>query len=758
MPRFLPLLSITPFHANFFKHSLLLQFWLFFYTVDVDMSALELDTLNTEQHAAVTSDAQHLLVLAGAGSGKTRVLTHRIGWLVAAGMASPYSVLAVTFTNKASREMKTRIEALMETPVQGMWVGTFHGLAHRLLKAHWQQAGLPQNFQVMDSDDQLRLVKRILAELNIVDDRVQPKQVQWFINGQKDEGRRAQFVQTHGDWYLDTVRDVYLRYETLCQQGGLVDFAELLLRAHELWLKNPDVLAHYQERFTHVLVDEFQDINDIQYAWLKILVGDSLSLTIVGDDDQSIYGWRGAKVENIQRFDVDFSGSQTVRLEQNYRSTKTILAAANAVIDNNSGRLGKNLWTDGEEGDPVRLYAGFNEQDEARYIGDEMRRLIDSGVNPTEIALLYRSNAQSRVLEEALIHLQVPYRIYGGVRFYERMEIRNALAYLRLILNHQDDASMERIMNVPPRGIGNKTFETLRIFARDQGCSLWNAALMALENNALAKRAANALQAFIDLMTVMSERVLELDDLGDMVDLVNKSSGMIEYHEQKEKGEKGRARIENLNELISAAQSFTTESDTDSEAELLALFISEASLDAGDAQADEFEDSVNLMTLHSAKGLEFEHVFLAGLEENLFPHKMSMGDVNGIQEERRLAYVGITRARKVLTMTYAESRRLYGNETFNTVSRFVREIPSEYLNEVRLRSTVSRPVDFGLQQDMAIEHAGLSIGQRVAHPMFGDGTLINAEGGGAQTRVTVFFEDDQKERVLMLQYAKLTPL
>ena len=720
------------------------------------MHTLQLDTLNSEQHAAVTSDSKNLLVLAGAGSGKTRVLTHRIGWLIAAGLASPYSVLAVTFTNKAAREMKSRVEELLEAPSQGLWIGTFHGLAHRLLKAHWQQARLPQHFQVMDSDDQLRLVKRIIAELNIADDRIQPKQVQWFINGQKDEGRRAEYVLTQGDWYQETLKDIYVRYEALCQQSGLVDFGELLLRAHELWLNEPAVLEHYQSRFTHLLVDEFQDINTIQYAWLKVLAGDRLSMTIVGDDDQSIYGWRGAKVENIRSFEHDFDQAQVIRLEQNYRSTETILSAANAVIDNNQGRLGKNLWTEGAKGEPIRLYAGFNEQDEARFIADEMNRLIDGGVNPTEIALLYRSNAQSRVLEEALIHLQIPYRIYGGVRFYERMEIRNSVAYLRLILNRQDDASMERIMNVPPRGIGNKTFETLRVLARDQGCSLWQAAEMALGNGVLAKRAANALTNFIQLMTDLEETVLSKDELGDIVKLVNDASGMIDYHEN-EKGEKGRARVENLNELITAAQSFASDQDYDTTAELLAQFISEASLDAGDAQADEFEDSVNLMTLHSAKGLEFDHVFLAGLEENLFPHKMSMGDPGGLQEERRLAYVGITRARKELTLTYAESRRLYGSETFNTLSRFVREIPTDLLNEVRLRASVARPVDFGLQQQVAIEDAGLSIGQRVNHPMFGDGTILNAEGGGAQTRVLVAFDDGQ-ERMLMLQYANLQPV
>ncbi|MDN3651052.1 DNA helicase II [Reinekea marina] len=720
------------------------------------MNSLQLDLLNTEQRAAVTSDAQHLLVLAGAGSGKTRVLTHRIGWLVAAGLASPYSVLAVTFTNKAAREMKGRIEELLETPSHGLWVGTFHGLAHRLLKAHWQQANLPQNFTVMDSDDQLRLVKRIMADLNITDDRVQPKQVQWFINGQKDEGRRAEYVQTQGDWYQETLKDLYSRYEELCQQSGLVDFGELLLRAHELWLNQPDLLTHYQDRFTHVLVDEFQDINEIQYAWLRVLVGEKLSLTIVGDDDQSIYGWRGAKVENIQNFSAVQSDAEVVRLEQNYRSTANILNAANAVIENNSGRLGKKLWTEGDDGQPIRLYAGFNEQDEARFIADEMKRLIESSTNPSEIALLYRSNAQSRVLEEALIQVQVPYRIYGGVRFYERMEIRNAVAYLRLVVNRLDDASMERIINVPPRGIGNKTVETLRLFARDQGCSLWQAAELALENGVFAARAGNALKNFMQLISDIEVEVIEQDDLGDIVKFVNDASGMIEYHE-KEKGEKGRTRIENLNELITAAQSFSTEVDVESTGELLAQFLGEASLDAGDGQADEFEDSVNLMTLHSAKGLEFDHVFLAGMEENLFPHKMSMDDVGGIQEERRLAYVGITRAKKELTLTYAESRRLYGNETFNSVSRFVREIPDEYLNEVRLRAQVSRPVNFGLQQNMAVEDAGLSMGQRVEHAMFGEGTIVHAEGGGAQTRITVAF-DEGKERVLMLQYANLIPL
>ncbi|MHA7881206.1 MAG: DNA helicase II [Saccharospirillum sp.] len=712
-----------------------------------------LDTLNPEQRQAVESDAQHLLVLAGAGSGKTRVLTHRIAWLIAAGLASPYSVLAVTFTNKAAREMRGRIEELLETPSHGFWIGTFHGLAHRLLKAHHETAKLPANFQVMDSDDQLRLIKRLLAEMNISDERVQPKQVQWFINGQKDEGRRAQYVASHGDWYQETLKDIYSRYEELCQRSGLVDFGELLLRAHELWLENPELLAHYQQRFTHLLVDEFQDINTIQYAWLRVLAGNQLSLTIVGDDDQSIYGWRGAKVETIQTFEHDFPGTHIVRLEQNYRSTAAILDAANAVIANNPERLGKNLWTQGERGDPIRLYAAFNEQDEARFTADEIQRLVDGGTNPNDIAILYRSNAQSRVLEEALIHSQIPYRIYGGQRFYERLEIRNAVAYLRLILNRQDDAAIERIINVPTRGIGNKTVETLRQVARDQGTSLWEAGLFAIENAVLSKRAANALEDFMLLIADLEAAIADQEELGKIVKAVNEASGLIEFHE-KEKGEKGRARVENLQELVSAAQSFAGNDEADTPMALLGQFLGEASLDAGDRQADEFEDSINLMTLHSAKGLEFEQVFLVGLEEGLFPHKMSMNDPGGLQEERRLAYVGITRARQQLTLTYAESRRLFGSETFNSVSRFVREIPAELLSEVRLRSSVSRPVSFGLQQDMAIDHAGLSLGQRVRHPMFGEGTLLNAEGSGAQARVQVAF-DDGSERWLMVQYAKL---
>lgn len=715
-----------------------------------------LDKLNPEQRQAVESDAQHLLVLAGAGSGKTRVLTHRIAWLIAAGLASPYSVLAVTFTNKAAREMRGRIEELLETPSHGFWIGTFHGLAHRLLKAHHETAKLPANFQVMDSDDQLRLIKRILSEMNISDDRVQPKQVQWFINQQKDEGRRAQYVTTHGDWYQDTLKDIYSRYEELCQRSGLVDFGELLLRAHELWLENPEVLSHYQQRFTHLLVDEFQDINTIQYAWLQVLAGNKLSMTIVGDDDQSIYGWRGARVETIQTFEHDFPGTHIVRLEQNYRSTAAILDAANAVIANNPARLGKNLWTEGERGDLIRLYAAFNEQDEARFTADEIQRLIDGGTNPNDIAILYRSNAQSRVLEEALIHSQIPYRIYGGQRFYERLEIRNSVAYLRLILNRQDDAAVERIINVPTRGIGNKTVETLRQVARDQGCSLWQAGLFAIENSVLTKRAANALEDFMLLIADLEEAIADQDELGKMVKAVNEGSGLIEFHE-KEKGEKGRARVENLQELVSAAQSFAGNEDADTPMALLGQFLGEASLDAGDRQADEFEDSINLMTLHSAKGLEFDQVFLVGLEEGLFPHKMSMNDPGGLQEERRLAYVGITRARHQLTLTYAESRRLFGSETFNSVSRFVREIPAELMNEVRLRSSVSRPVSFGMQENMAIDHAGLSLGQRVRHPMFGEGTLLNAEGGGAQARVQVSF-DDGSERWLMVQYAKLEGL
>ncbi|RLA55710.1 MAG: DNA helicase II [Gammaproteobacteria bacterium] len=707
-----------------------------------------LSPLNDAQRDAVAAQNRNMLVLAGAGSGKTRVLVHRIAWLIRAEDFSPWSILAVTFTNKAAREMRSRIEEMLHIPAHGMWVGTFHGLAHRLLKAHWKEAGLPQNFQILDSDDQLRLVKRVCRELELDESRWPPKQAQWYINGHKDEGLRSSHIDVpHGDLFGQTMLQVYRAYEGACERGGMVDFAELLLRAHELWLKSPQVLRHYQGRFRQILVDEFQDTNTIQYAWLRVLAGRDIPVVAVGDDDQSIYGWRGAKIENIQRFTEDFASTHTVRLEQNYRSTETILQAANGVIAYNTGRLGKELWTAGEPGEPITLYAGFNEQDEARFIVEQIEQWLEGGNNRSSVAILYRSNAQSRVLEEALIRAAVPYRIYGGQRFYERLEIRNALAYLRLLRNRPDDAAVERVINTPPRGIGSKTLDIVRTCARSRDISMWQAITAVIEEKLLPARALTALEGFVVLVNELDSSTDELT-LAEVVEHVIQASGLIAFHE-KEKGEKGQARVENLEELVSAGKQFTVEGDDLSP---LQQFLDSAALDAGDAQADEHEDSVQLMTLHSAKGLEFPLVFLAGMEENLFPHRMSLEEPGRLEEERRLCYVGITRAMEKLVITYAESRRLHGSENFNTPSRFIREIPAQLLQEVRLHTTVTRPVSNITQAQ--VPDTELYLGQRVYHQIFGEGVVLNFEGRGASARVEVNF-DAEGSKWLVLQYANL---
>ena len=711
-----------------------------------------LNPLNDAQRDAVAAESGNLLVLAGAGSGKTRVLVHRIAWLIRAEQVSPHAILAVTFTNKAAREMRGRIEEMLHMPSHGMWVGTFHGLAHRLLKAHWQEARLPQNFQILDSDDQLRLVKRICRELDLDDSRWPPKQAQWYINGQKDEGLRARHIDPpFGDLYAKTMHRIYTAYEEACERGGLVDFAELLLRAHELWLHSPQTLEHYQRRFRTILVDEFQDTNTIQYAWLRVLAGQSIPVVAVGDDDQSIYGWRGAKIENIQRFGEDFAGTRTIRLEQNYRSTQTILQAANGLIAHNFGRLGKDLWTAGDEGEPISLYAGFNEQDEARFIVERAQHWISAGNPRRSVAILYRSNAQSRVLEETLIRAQLPYRIYGGQRFYERLEIRNALAYMRLLLTRADDTALERVINVPPRGIGSKTIDGLRELARERQVPFWRAIDIARDEKTFPGRALSALAGFQAVIDEMDSTTLELP-LEELVEHVIQHSGLIEYH-RAEKGERGQARVENLEELVSAAKSFVPEDDDLSP---LQQFLDNAALDAGDAQADPHEDSIQLMTLHSAKGLEFPLVFLAGMEENLFPHRMSLDEPGRLEEERRLCYVGITRAMEKLVMTYAESRRLHGSESYNTPSRFVREIPSDLIHEVRLGSTVSRPLSTVTQSSAAPAAGGITLGQRVLHQVFGEGIVTNFEGRGANARVEVSFAEGSKW--LVLQYANLQSL
>nr|WP_314875260.1 DNA helicase II [uncultured Pseudomonas sp.] len=720
-----------------------------------DLSLL-LNSLNDAQRQAVAAKVGRQLVLAGAGSGKTRVLVHRIAWLIQVEQASPHSILSVTFTNKAAAEMRQRIEQLMGISPAGMWVGTFHGLAHRLLRAHWQEAKLAQNFQILDSDDQQRLVKRVMRELGLDEQRWPVRQAQWFINGQKDEGLRPQHIQAGGDLFLATMRSVYEAYEQACERAGVIDFSELLLRALDLWRDNPGLLEHYQRRFRHLLVDEFQDTNAVQYAWLRLLAKGGDSLMAVGDDDQSIYGWRGAKIENIHQYTEDFPDAEMIRLEQNYRSTGGILKAANALIANNTDRLGKELWTDVGEGEPLTLYAAYNEHDEARYVVESIESVIKQGNARSDIAILYRSNAQSRVLEEALLRERIPYRIYGGQRFFERAEIKNAMAYLRLLEGRGNDAALERVINVPPRGIGEKTVEAIRDHARQAQLSMWEAMCQLIAAKGLKGRAASALGAFIELIEGLAAKAVEMP-LHVMTQTVIEQSGLIIYH-QEEKGEKGQARVENLEELVSAARNFES-SDEDADLSPLSAFLGHASLEAGESQADEHEDSVQLMTLHSAKGLEFPYVFLVGLEEGLFPHKMSLEEPGRLAEERRLAYVGITRAMRQLFMTYAETRRLYGSETYNKVSRFVREIPAGLVQEVRLSNSVSRP--FGGSQAPAssifananIPQTSFNLGQRVQHSVFGEGVILNFEGSGAQARVQVNFAEGSKW--LMLGYAKL---
>ena len=712
-----------------------------------------LESLNDAQRQAVTAPAEPLLVIAGAGSGKTRVLVHRAAWLIDVEGISPQSLLAVTFTNKAAAEMRGRIETLLQMPVNHLWIGTFHGLAHRLLRRHWQDAELPQNFQIIDSDDQLRIIKRLLKSLDLDNDRWVPREIQYFINAQKDEGLRPQHLDDEGDINRRQSISLYQSYQEICDRGGLVDFAELLLRAHEVWRDNPDILQHYQKRFRHLLVDEFQDTNAIQYAWLRLLAGKEGIPFVVGDDDQSIYRWRGARVEHIHQFQQDFPKTSVIKLEQNYRSTATILNAANAVIANNDSRIGKNLWTEGTDGDAIRLYSAYNERDEADFVVGRLRDWSDQGKLRADAAVLYRSNAQSRVLEESLINAGLPYRVYGGLRFFERAEIKDALAYLRLIQNRNDDSSFERIINRPTRGIGARTVETMRAYARANSCSMWRAA-GAVASGTLGGKAASSVVVFLNLIESMARDTADLE-LQEQVDQVIHSSELIGFF-QKEKGERGATRVENLEELVSAARSF--KADPAEEMTPLDAFLSHAALEAGEGQAEAWEDCVQLMTMHSAKGLEFPLVFLCGMEDGLFPHQRSVADPNGLEEERRLCYVGITRAKQTLYVTYAEQRRLHGMDSFSQPSRFIAEIPEELVEEIRPRVQVSRPVSprsrghtAGIAPGASL---GVKLGQRVRHGKFGDGVILNCEGQGAHARVEVNFET-AGTKWLVLSYANL---
>lgn len=722
----------------------------------MDVSFL-LDGLNDKQRDAVAAPPQHMLVLAGAGSGKTRVLVHRLAWLMQVERVAPYSLLAVTFTNKAAQEMRNRIEQTIGVSLNNLWMGTFHGLSHRMLRAHYLEAGLPQGFQIIDSDDQYRLVRRVLKALNLDEKHWPPKQIQWFINARKDEGQRPGTMDAHGDFSLQTMIKIYAAYQEMCDRSGLVDFAEILLRSFELLKQQPQIRGHYQQRFRHILVDEFQDTNSIQYEWLRLLAGTESKVMIVGDDDQSIYGWRGAKVENIQQFLKDYPEPVTIRLEQNYRSTSTILTAANSVIAHNSDRLGKDLWTDGEQGEAISLYTAFNELDEARFIVGRIREWKREGGKLIEAAVLYRNNAQSRVLEEALIQDGINYRIYGGLRFYERQEIKDALAYLRLINNRQDDAALERIINTPVRGIGDTTMDKVRENARALQITLWQSLQQMLATKQLTGRAANAISTFVQLIDQLEADSKDLS-LDEQADHVIQLSGLMAMY-KAEKGEKAQTRVENLNELVNACANATyvnTEEMTP-----LAAFLSQAALEAGEYQAEEHSDAVQLMTLHSAKGLEFPLVFICGLEEGMFPSQQSGDDSERLEEERRLCYVGMTRAMQKLYLTHAESRRLYGQEQYNRPSRFIREIPADCLEEIRLTTSVSKPTQmnrFGsAASHSAFENTGFKLGQRVVHDKFGEGTVLNYEGTGPQSRIQVNF-DELGSKWLVTAYARLEPV
>ncbi|KAE9541901.1 DNA helicase II [Ursidibacter maritimus] len=709
----------------------------------MDFSLL-LDGLNDKQREAVAAPLGNYLVLAGAGSGKTRVLTHRIAWLIGVENIPESSILAVTFTNKAAAEMRHRIEHTLSQSSDhrlfGMWVGTFHSIANRLLRMHYLDANLPQDFQIMDSEDQQRLIKRLLKLHNIDEKHFPPKQVAWFINAKKDQGLRAKDIEPNDDANTKKLVQIYQIYQDACDRAGLLDFAELLIRTYELFKQNKLILQRYQQRFRQILIDEFQDTNNIQYDLIHLLAGNSSNVMIVGDDDQSIYGWRGAQVENIQRFLDDYTNAQTIRLEQNYRSTGNILNAANGLIANNENRLGKNLWTDSGEGEPVDIYCAFNELDEARFVASQIKQWKEDEGELNQCAVLYRSNSQSRVIEEALIQASIPYRIYGGMRFFERQEIKDALAYLRLIANRQDDAAFERVVNTPPRSIGDRTLDILRQLTRTRQITLWQAIQVAVQEEQLSGRAASALLRFVDLINALEQETEQMP-LFEQTDFVIRKSGLYEMYKQ-EKGEKGEVRIENLEELVTAARQFNKPDEAEEMSDLTA-FLTHASLESGETQASPHQDYVELMTLHSAKGLEFPRVFIVGVEEGIFPSGMSF-DEGRLQEERRLAYVGITRAKKKLTISYAENRRLYGKEERHLPSRFIAELPEEHIREVRLRGNINRPAHFFAKNSpkptaSILEDSPWKMGQKVRHEKFGQGTIINVEGSGDQTRLQVAF-------------------
>jgi DNA helicase-2/ATP-dependent DNA helicase PcrA len=745
------------------------------------MSSL-LSALNPEQLEAVTLPHQSALVLAGAGSGKTRVLTTRIAYLIQDGQVSPHGILAVTFTNKAAKEMLTRISAMLPINTGGMWIGTFHGLCNRLLRAHYRDAGLPQAFQILDSADQLAIIKRILKGMGADDEKFPPRQVQWFINNAKEEGVRASQVEAHDD-FTHRMAEFYLAYEQQCNKEGVVDFAELLLRSYELLTRNEIVRGHYRSRFHHILVDEFQDTSRLQYRWLKLLAGERTAVFVVGDDDQSIYAFRGANMGNMKEFERDFRIPKIIKLEQNYRSHGNILNAANTLIRNNGGRLGKNLWTAEGQGEPIRVYNAPTDIDEASFILDEVKSLRAEGVALSQIALLYRSNAQSRVLEHALFNAALPYRVYGGMRFFERQEIKHALAYLRLIANPDDDNALLRVVNFPTRGIGLRSLEQLQDDALHQEASIWAAMLKKCGAGATpgkdltdpasetvrrmtdfrkAGKASKGVEGFVALVESMRQ-IRDRLSLPEIVEHMLEHSGLRAHYRSEREGVE---RLENLDELINAATNFVHEAEDDS----LLLFLSHASLEAGEHQAAGGQDALQLMTVHSAKGLEFHSVFLSGLEEGLFPHDNSRNETGGLEEERRLMYVALTRARRRLYLSFAQSRLLHGQIRYNIPSRFLQEIPDSLLkwlqplqkapvgNYPSIASGPSPGQGMRNQEPVARDSAASRwrVGQNVVHAKFGAGVIISCEGNGADARVEVKF-GRAGTKWLLLEYAKLAP-
>ncbi|WP_348751911.1 UvrD-helicase domain-containing protein [uncultured Aquincola sp.] len=766
-----------------------------------------LRNLNPEQLAAVTLPAQPALILAGAGSGKTRVLTTRIAWLLQQGAITPGGVMAVTFTNKAAKEMMTRLSAMLPVNVRGMWIGTFHGLCNRFLRAHWKLAGLPQSFQILDTADQLSAVKRIVKAMNLDEERYVPKQLSWFIAGSKEEGLRPRDVPVR-DEHTRKMVEVYQAYEDQCQREGVVDFAELMLRTYELLRDNDPLRAHYQHRFSHVLVDEFQDTNRLQYAWLKMFAppGNGQGVFAVGDDDQSIYGFRGALVGNMADFEREYRVERVVKLEQNYRSFGNILDAANALIAHNSRRLGKNLRTDAGPGEPVRVVESTSDFGEAQWVLEEIQQLHRGGLARKEIALLYRSNAQSRVIESALFNAGIPYRVYGGLRFFERAEVKHALAYLRLIENPNDDTSFLRVVNFPARGIGARTIEQLQDAARGTGRSLYQSV------GAVGGKGGSNLAGFVGIIEGLRERTRGLT-LREIIEHMLQDAGLIDFYRTEKEGQD---RIENLEELVNAAEAFVTQEgfgkdavalpvdehapgtlrgdapapgpDLTPDAETgeivspLAAFLTHAALEAGDNQAQAGQDAVQLMTVHSAKGLEFDAVFITGMEEGLFPHENALSDSDGLEEERRLMYVAITRARQRLYLSFSQTRMLHGQTRYNVKSRFFEELPEHALKWLtpkqqgfgsgfarEYQQAWQRGSGFGSMVGAgrvapappplvpkAPSH-GLRVGQSVFHTKFGEGLILTLEGQGDDARAQVNF-GRHGMKWLALSVAKLTPV